>query len=71
MLSFNDFVLEYKENLKNKDFIYKVIKKEDDIPIYTHMLFKKDNDIDKIISLQNYKSYSRQDYDLKFQELNF
>ena len=35
------------------------------------MLFQKDIDVDKIISLQNYKSYIRQDYDLKFQELYF
>ena len=32
------------------------------------MLSQKDIDIDKIISLQNYKSYIRQYYDLKFQE---
>ena len=51
MLSFQDFVVEYKENSKNKDFIYKVLKKEDDILIYTLMLFQKDNDIDRIISL--------------------
>ena len=71
MLSFHDFVLEYKENPKNKEFIYKVLKKNDDILIYAIMLFQKDIDIDKIISLQNYKSYIRQDYDLKFQELYF
>ena len=35
------------------------------------MLLQKDIDIDKIISLQNSKSYIRQDYDLKFQELYF
>ena len=35
------------------------------------MLFQKDSDFEKIISLQNYKSYIRQDYDLKFQELYF
>ena len=51
MLSFHDFVLEYKENPKNQDFVYKVLKKEDDILIYTLMLFQKDNDIDRIISL--------------------
>ena len=71
ILSFHDFVLEYKENPKNKDFIYKVLKTEDDILIYALMLFQKYIDIDKIISLKNYKSYIRQDYDLKFQELYF
>lgn len=30
------------------------------------MLFQEDIDVDKIISLQNYKSYIRQDHDLKF-----
>ena len=69
MLSFHDFVLEYKENPKNKEFIHKVLKKNDDILIYAIMLFQKDIDIDKIISLQNYKSYIRQDIDLKYQEL--
>ena len=29
MLSFHDFVVEYKENPKNKDLIYKLLKKED------------------------------------------
>ena len=66
MLSIHDFVVEYKENPKNQDFIYKVFKQKEDILIYTLMLLQKDNDIDKIISLQNYKSYIRQDHDLKF-----
>ena len=66
MLSFHDFVLEYKENPKSKDFIYKVLKQEDDILIDALILFQKDIDIDKIISLENYKPYIRQDYDLKF-----
>ena len=35
------------------------------------MLFQKDSDFEKIISLQNYKSYIRQDIDLKYQELYF
>ena len=35
------------------------------------MLFQKYIDIDKIISLKNYKSYIRQYYDLKFHELYF
>ena len=71
MLSFHDFMAEYNENPKNKDVIYKVLKKEDDILIYALMLFQKDNDIDKISSLQKYKSYIRQDHDLKFKELYF
>ena len=54
MLLFHDFVVEYKENPKNNDAIHKVLKKEDDILIYALMLFQKDNDIDKISSLQNY-----------------
>ena len=54
MLLFHDFVVEYKENPKNNDVIHKVLKKEDDILIYALMLFQKDNDIDKISSLQNY-----------------
>ena len=33
------------------------------------MLFQKDNYVGKIISLQNYKSYIRQDYDLNYQDL--
>ena len=71
MLSFHDFVLEYKENPKNQDFVYKVLKKEDDVLINALMLFQKDIDIDKIITLQNYKSYIRQDIDLNSQELYF
>ena len=35
------------------------------------MLFQKVNDINKIISLQNCKSYIRQDIDLSYQELYF
>ena len=54
MLSFHDFVVEYKKNSKNNDVIHKVLKKEDDILIYAFMLFQKDNNIDKIRSLQNY-----------------
>ena len=35
------------------------------------MSFQKVIDFEKIISLQNYKSYIRQDIDLKYQELYF
>ena len=35
------------------------------------MLFQKDNDFEKIMSLPNYESYIRQDVDLKYQELFF
>ena len=45
MLSFHDFVLEYKAKPNNQDFIYKVLKREDDILIYALMLFQKDIDI--------------------------
>ena len=64
-------MLEYKGNPKNKHFIYNVLKGEDDNLIYVFMLFQKVNDINKIISLQNCKSYIRQDIDLSYQELYF
>ena len=55
-----------KKIQKIKISFIKFKKIEDDILIYTLMLFQKDINIDKIISLENYKSYIRQDYDLKF-----
>ena len=71
MASFHEFVFEYKGNPKSKDFIYDVLRGEDEILIYNLMLFQKDSDFEKIISLQNYKSYIRQDIDLKYQEFHF
>ena len=44
MESFHEFVLEYKGNPKHMDFIYEVLRGEDDIFIYTLMLFQKVND---------------------------
>ena len=64
-------MFEYKVNPKNNDFIYNVLKGEDGILLYVLMLFQKVNDINKIISLQHYKSYIRQDIDLNYQELQF
>ena len=66
MESFYEFVLDYKGNPKNKDFIHDLLRGEDKIFIYT-LFFQKDNDSEEIISLQNYKSYIRQDIDLKYQ----
>ena len=51
MESFHEFVLEYKCNPKNKDFIYNALKGEDDFLIYTLMLFQKVNDINKCLCL--------------------
>ena len=59
MISFHEFVLDYKSNLKNKDFINNILGGEDEILIYILMLFQKDNIMGKIISLKKYKSYIR------------
>ena len=43
MESFHKFLLDYKGNQKNKDFINDLLKGEDEIVIYTLILFQKDN----------------------------
>ena len=40
MASFHEFVFEYKGNPKSKDFIYDVLRGEDEILIYNLMLKK-------------------------------
>ena len=45
--SLHGFVFEYKGNPKNKDFINDLLRGEDEILIYTLMLFQKDNDLIK------------------------
>ena len=47
MESFHEFMLDYKGNPKNKDFINDLLRGEDEIPIYTLMLFQKDNGLKK------------------------
>ena len=66
MESFHEFMLKYKGNPKNKDFIYNVLKEADESFINALIFSQNFNDINKIISIQNYKSYIRQDIDLNY-----
>ena len=57
--------------IPKRKILFIIYLKKNDILIYALILFQKKNDIDKIISLQNYKSFIQQDIDLNYQELYF